>query len=1229
MFLNKKYTTCLLTLILLVTSLQAVAQELYPIQLSDSLWHGEQRELRYKPDGTDFVITNGNRLFTRALYGTPTAFRVETGDRPEFALYMPGMGGNFKLGISAGNSSKWLTEATTITARYRPGARLYTLQDPLLGKGKLLLEILALADAEGFIIKARMEGVKTPVTLFWALGGASGKKFSRDGDMGPDPESVFYLKPENCKDNIFTIDKNTFTLKYGTGLEIGKDGRYFTEDENQQSKIQKEKTLAGIFPTGAALKLSDANVLLSPLQFYASNAAEAPALSGKLNTENGTDYYFTVYNPDTKQAIPYNNAPQLFAAAEAARKAVANRITLHTPDPYLNTIGGALAIASDATWEAPSYLHGSIGWRMRLPGWRGAYTADVLGWHNRAKTHLESYAKSQLTAPESGPVVADTTNHLSRSLEKIGAGMFTSGYISRNPNGEKLTAHHYDMNLVYIDILLRHYAWTGDKAFLTETWPLLKRHLQWETRNFDPDGDGLYDAYAAIWASDALQYSGGGVTHSSSYNYYAFTKAAGIATILGEDPAPYQREADKILKAMNTQLWLKDKGVFAEFKDALGNRLLHTAPALWTVYHSMDSQTMNPFQAYQSLRYVDTEIPHLPVKAKGLDDGGYYTLSTTKWMPYEWSLNNVALAESMHTALANWQGGRADEAFKLFKSEVLASMYLGGSPGNIVQISHYDAVRREAYRDFGDPVGMFSRALVEGLFGIQPDALNNTLTIRPGLPASWEYASFSTPDIAFDFKRKNKTDTYTITPSFLLPLNLKFRVFALGQIKSVTVNGKEVGWKNIDASVGRPVIEINAAAAEKYVISITWKGDKPIMLSGERIYATGSTINENVAGANFINVNDPQHALDNIVLKPAGFSAKATTLPGNYTVFFQQQQGGLTWWLPVCFTVAKPVTLLTANPELDGKSFRLHNNTSVDLTANVTVNSFSTSINIPAGKASEEITVPIDVLVTGTNTVTIALAEGDIITEQLYNWNAATKGILETVDITQYFNDKLTQIFKNRYLSPRPQTTTLQLPWQGIGDWAHPLKTFNVDDSGLRKLAGVNNTITLPQGIPFKTPGAATANNILFTSQWDNYPHEKTIPLTGSASHAWFLMAGSTNPMQSQLDNGTLVVTYTDGTTETLQLRNPETWWPIDQDYYTDGFAFSLKRPRPIRIHLKTGKIVSGHASKAMYNGKEIEGGAATVLDMPLNPQKKLKSIALKTLANDVVMGLMAITLQR
>jgi hypothetical protein len=42
-----------------------------------------------------------------------------------------------------------------------------------------------------------------------------------------------------------------------------------------------------------------------------------------------------------------------------------------------------------------------------------------------------------------------------------------------------------------------------------------------------------------------------------------------------------------------------------------------------------------------------------------------------------------------------------------------------------------------------------------------------------------------------------------------------------------------------------------------------------------------------------------------------------------------------------------------------------------------------------------------------------------------------------------------------------------------------------------------------------------------------------------------------------------------------------------------------------------------------------IEGGAATVVDVPLNPTKELKQFEIKAVANDVVIGLMALTLLR
>ncbi|HUP12533.1 MAG TPA: hypothetical protein VM187_09985, partial [Niastella sp.] len=101
---------------------------------------------------------------------------------------------------------------------------------------------------------------------------------------------------------------------------------------------------------------------------------------------------------------------------------------------------------------------------------------------------------------------------------------------------------------------------------------------------------------------------------------------------------------------------------------------------------------------------------------------------------------------------------------------------------------------------------------------------------------------------------------------------------------------------------------------------------------------------------------------------------------------------------------------------------------------------------------------------------------------------------------------------------------------------------------------------------------------------------------------------------------------------DTLAWVNPHNWWPVEQDYFIDGLAFTTNAPRPLRLQLKTGKTYTTpqeYTSLKGYSNKAIDGGAATILDMPLDAGKELESIRLYTFANDVVIGLMSITLTR
>lgn len=850
----------------------------------------------------------------------------------------------------------------------------------------------------------------------------------------------------------------------------------------------------------------------------------------------------------------------LYEKTEQARVALTSRIKINTPDAYFNTLGGALSVAADAIWDGEVWLHGAVGWRMPLSGWRAAYTGDALGWHDRARKHFDAYAASQVTAvPQTIPHPAqDPEMNLARSIKQWGTPQYSNGYICRNPHNPN-QMHHYDMNLCYIDELLWHFNWTGDLDYARQMWPVIVRHLDWEKRNYDPNGDGLYDAYACIWASDALYYSSGAVTHSSAYNYRANKMAAEIASKIGEDPAPYRAEAEKILKALNARLWMPSKGHWAEYQDFMGHGRLHESAAVWTIYHAIDSETADPFQSYQATRYVDTEIPHIPVVAKGLKDEGYATVSTTNWLPYSWSINNVAFAEVMHTSLSYWQAGRNDEAFKLLKSSVLDGMYLGGSPGNFGQVSFYDAARGECYRDFGDPIGVASRALIQGLYGILPDALNGKLLIRPGFPAEWPYASLVTPDVSFNYHREGKTDVYKIAQHFSKSLSLELQCRArMDKVVRLTINGQPATWKQIEISVGQPVLSITVPAATTCEIKIDWGGSliKTTIADAGRSFKVGDRFQLALSQYKVNKLYDPQGVLEDARINGKEIEGRVCGEVGSRTLFAHVRQGDLAWWQPINVAVKADVA--------------------------------------PISPAFENV--------------------------------VATS--CRPVNMDTAFNASVTDIFRNEYLTPRSPYTTLQLPKQGIGEWCHPKTTAEIDDSGMRAQVR-DGLLSTKLGVSFRTP--AQGRNIAFTSLWDNYPDSLRIRLSGKASHAYLLMAGSTNHMQCHIANGIIRVHYTDGTSDTLTLVNPENWCPIEQDFFVDNIAFKLKAPRPYRLHLKSG-LVSNNLEKDLgiegVYGRPIDGGAAILLDMPLNPKKDLSYLTLETLSNDVVIGLMSITLQ-
>lgn len=846
------------------------------------------RSLRYAPDNGDFVITNGKEFFNRPLYGPNNAFRVDAGDLPEFSLYLPGHGGNLRIGIANGTSAKWAFQADQVTARYRPGRMIYEIRDSLIGNGLLQLDLMTQGEGAGIYIAITPRDIPSGALLTWAFGGVSGRKGRRGGDIGCEVEPVsefFQLRPEECIGNSYKIDGST---------------------ADQQSHAAN---LRLSFPSGARLRIADAKDWNAKWNSLATSVAgELPILAGYVGLE-ATPLYIAICRVASEGALPESqNVAAAFSTRSRQIAAIASAVQFKTPDGYINAAIPALNIAADALWDAQQQcvMHGAVAWRNPLAGWRGPYALDALGNHDRMKQQVRHWIARQNETPiqvgaDGGPASgpADPGTHLSRKESLL----HSNGDISHN---------HYDMNLVFFDALLRHLRWTGDLEFAREVWPALNRHIQWEQRLFrrsyrdsrSHSGDrelALYEAYACIWASDNLQYNGGGAAHSTAYNFFLNKTAAVIARLLNEDPALYEAEASLIHEAMQQLLWIPEQGAFAESKDILGSQTTYTNPALWTMYHTIDSEVPSVRQAWQMAAERLAAIRHVPIHGSDVPSGAWFLLPCSDWLPYVWSLNLLLLAENSHAALALWQTGMIDEAFALLKGNLLDSMFMGLCPGNLHMTSQLDVHRQEAQRDFGDPIGITCRALIEGLYGIQPDLLHNSLTIRPGFPSSWNDAVLHHPDVDFSWHRNGFHETLEIVSRLPKPVDLTLVLRARTTTHpAVIANGSSVTAHFDAEAVGSPCIRIRLSASPRWKIDIHWRGDAPLALPSLQTLRLNETV-KLPHGIVHAHIDDPQACLR------GGVAIRA----GHHTVFAQIQQQDCSYWLPISFRVTAPQLQLT------------------------------------------------------------------------------------------------------------------------------------------------------------------------------------------------------------------------------------------------------------------------------------------------------------------------------
>lgn len=215
-----------------------------------------------------------------------------------------------------------------------------------------------------------------------------------------------------------------------------------------------------------------------------------------------------------------------------------------------------------------------------------------------------------------------------------------------------------------------------------------------------------------------------------------------------------------------------------------------------------------------------------------------------------------------------------------------------------------------------------------------------------------------------------------------------------------------------------------------------------------------------------------------------------------------------------------------------------------------------------------------------------------------------------TIDIRSAFNGDLRTVYQQQYLTPRPRTTSAQLGVDGYSPWTYSFWNINppkLTFSNLVKLTGADGTIRSREGIPFQL--SRGEQNSCFTTLWDNWPHRLRVPIGQRGAEIAFLVAGTTNPMQTKIANGTLTIHYADDSQVVIDLVHPINYWSVDgvYDYTIDGFA--LPKPSPPTIQL-------GDHCRAI------------VVTSRLTLATEVTAVTLETLSAEVVIGLLAVSIR-
>lgn len=473
---------------------------------------------------------------------------------------------------------------------------------------------------------------------------------------------------------------------------------------------------------------------------------------------------------------------------EYTDEVINNSLIINTPDDNFNLGYKWALIGSDRFFANTPGLGKSLmaGYSTTATGWGGGHPVSGrpgYAWYFGRDSEWSGLAFLDFGDYDKVRSVLEFLQTYQDLNGKIFHEVSTSGFI------------HYDASdatPLYLVLAGRYLRHSGDVEFIRESWKHIKHAIDF-CFSTDTDGDHLIENtnVGHGWVEGGELFG----SHSSLYLSASWAKAleesAYIAEALGKKDLAdyYTKESEIVAGIINTDFWNNEEDIFyhGKFIDGTYHKEPTTLQTIPLYFGMVDDEARqqriinlyagNQFSPDWGIRIVSENSPFF--KPYGYHNGSVWPLFTGWTSLAEYKYGNHLQGYFHVTSSLNvykyWAKG--------FVEEVI----------NGIEFKPTGVCRHQCWSET-----MVLQPLIEGMLGLECNALENTMTLAPAFPVMWDNVSVTDirledAYVNMDYTRKGNKTVYKFTkdnnggdvnvffnPSF--PYNT--------EIKSVKINGE-------------------------------------------------------------------------------------------------------------------------------------------------------------------------------------------------------------------------------------------------------------------------------------------------------------------------------------------------------------------------------------------------------------------------------------------------------